>query len=126
MSFVRKLKNRITEALGSFSIRREITICLAIIFGNSFAMQTNRLFTQYTSKLLGWPISSVGYLVSLQSFVTLGVLLAFSGIGQFLKSRWTIQPLIVDVWIARFSFLMLMIGVFVIGASREVLVLIIG
>lgn len=126
ISTLRQAYVRLKDGMNAFVISKNITVCLSIIFINAFSRQSGSVFIQCTSKLLGWPVSTAGYLLSIKALVSLGVLIALAGITRLLESRCITRPLYLDIWIARFSLTLLVVGNLLIGLSWNTASLITG
>ncbi|KAI0417171.1 major facilitator superfamily domain-containing protein [Xylaria grammica] len=118
--------NQAIRSLNPFVIPREVTVCSSIIFMSAFSRAANRLFTQYTSKLLDWPIATAGYILSLRSLVTLLTLVGLACTTQVLERRLGTRPLYLDTWVIRSSLLALTAGSILVAASKEPVLLISG
>lgn len=114
------------ESLNPFIIPKEMTLCLSIIFLSAFSRMTGGLFIQYTSILLGWSISTAGYIIGVKSLVTLCMLVALASITQILEWKTGARPRYLDVWVIRSSLLALTAGVVCVAASKEPVLLIAG
>lgn len=84
------------------------------------------IFTQYTSKRLGWTISKSGYILGVKGLVTLVVLFILAGITQALERRAGARPASLDAWIIRISVAFSTLGAILIGLSTEPPMLIAG
>ncbi|KAI0398868.1 major facilitator superfamily domain-containing protein [Xylaria palmicola] len=129
VSLVRRWFSDLVQTLRSLNplvIRKEITVCLSIIFLTAFSRAANGLFTQYTSKLLDWPIATAGYILSVKSLVTLLTLVALACITQVLERKLGTRPLYLDVWVIRSSLMALTAGAILVAASKEPVLLISG
>jgi len=114
------------RGLNPFTVRKEMTICLGIVFLSAFTGMAGGLFIQYTSKLLGWSIATSGYILGVKSLVTLCTLVALAGISQVLERKTGTRPLSLDVWVIRSSLVLLAAGAIVVAASKEPVLLILG
>ncbi|KAI5865370.1 major facilitator superfamily domain-containing protein [Durotheca rogersii] len=125
ISLAQRLKQSLV-ALNPSAVRKEITLILVILFLSMFCSMTGRIFVQYTSKLLGWSISTAGYILGIRAFAALCVLFCLAGITQLLEKTNTLRPLLLDVWVVRLSFIALSVGTAFIAISRESGLLIAG
>lgn len=114
------------RSLNPFTVRKEMTICLSIIFLSAFTGMAGGLFIQYTSKLLGWSIATSGYILGVKSLVTLCTLVALAGITQLLERKSGTRPFSLDVWVIRSSLVLLAAGAIFVAASKEPVLLILG
>ncbi|GAM89567.1 hypothetical protein ANO11243_076060 [Dothideomycetidae sp. 11243] len=108
------------------SLSGDIVVCLSIIFLTTFAGSSGRIFIQYTSKLLDWPISTVGYIISVKSLVTLGMLIVLASIAQFLERKGQVRPKYLDIWIVRLSLATLVLGGVLTGLANNAASIITG
>jgi hypothetical protein len=118
VSLIQKMKQSLV-ALSPSTVRKEITLVLLLLFLTMFCSMTGRIFIQYASKLLGWSISTAGYILGIRAFVALLVLFCLAAITRILEKKGTFRPLLLDVWIVRFSFVALTVGTAFIGMSRD-------
>jgi len=116
---LRKSYKQLKESVGIFTISREITICLMVIFLNAFSGSSSSIFIPYVSKLLGWPISTSGYLLSMRAAVSLGILVGLAGLTRLVTAQTSTRPLYLDVWVARSSLALLAVGDLIIGSSTN-------
>ncbi|KAI1121237.1 major facilitator superfamily domain-containing protein [Nemania abortiva] len=114
------------QSLNPFIIPREMTVCLSIIFLSAFSRMTNGLFIQYTSKVLNWSMATAGYILSVKSLATLLTLVALACITQVLERKMGKRPLYLDVWVIRSSLIVLTVGVVLVAASKEPVLLVVG
>lgn len=114
------------ESLGAFAISKEITLCLVVIFLNSFSSSSGNFFIQYVSNLLDWPIARTGYLLSIKAAVLLGLLLVLATLTRFANLQGSSRGLNVDVWVTRTSLMLLVLGNLVLGLGKNTAAVIIG
>ena len=114
------------DSFRAFSISKEITVCLTVIFINAFSRSSNGIFVQYVSNLLGWPISKVGYLLSVKAAMSLGTLVALALLTRVLAIRSSARPLYIDVWVARLSLVILVAGNLTLGLGTNLAAVIAG
>ena len=90
-----------------------------MIFINAFSRASQSIFIQYVSKLLDWPISTAGYLLSVTAAVSLGVLVALIGLTRIMTAQTSIRPWYLDVRVARSSLALLALGDLIVGFSAN-------
>ena len=115
----REAYKKLNESFQAFAISREITTCLIVIFINAFSRSSGSIFVQYVSKLLDWPISTSGYLLSIKAAMSLGVLVGLAALTRLMTARPSVRPLYLDVWVARSSLALLAVGNLIIGFSAN-------
>ncbi|KAK3196983.1 hypothetical protein GRF29_1536g187778 [Pseudopithomyces chartarum] len=125
-SLVTNIRTRVKESLGAFAISKEITLCLVVIFLNSFSSSSGNFFIQYVSNLLDWPIARTGYLLSIKAAVLLGLLLVLATLTRFANLQGSSRGLNVDVWVTRTSLMLLVLGNLVLGLGKNTAAVIIG
>src|SRR5271169_1261137 len=118
-SLPRKAHKKLKESFQAFAISREITTCLIVIFINAFSRSSGGIFIQYVSKLLDWPISTSGYLLSVKAAVSLGILVGLAALTRLMTAQTSTPPLYLDVWVARSSLALLVVGNLIIGFSAN-------
>ena len=69
-------------------------IFLAIMFLNGLAMDVRGQLRPWTSKRYGWPLATVGYVLSVESFLGVGILFALPWLDRVRRPRP--QPLTAD------------------------------
>ena len=62
-------------------------VFLAIMFLNGLAMDVRGQLRPWTSKRYGWPLATVGYILSVESFFGVGVLFALPWLDRVRRSR---------------------------------------
>lgn len=98
---------------------RELRLCLLIIFIFMFNISSGVLSIIYASNLLGWSISRIGYLISVNSMVTLGVLVTLAFLSQYLERRLGARPLALDVNVVRASSIVLGVAGLLMGLTNK-------
>lgn len=116
ISWVRGMKQSLS-ALNPSAVRKEIIMVLVLLFLAMFCAMTGRIFVQYTSKLLGWPISTTGYILSVRAFVSLVVLFGLAALTRFVDKWGKVKSITLDIWIVRLSFAALVVGTVFIAMS---------
>jgi hypothetical protein len=92
---------------------------LIVIFINAFSRASRSIFVQYVSKILDWPISTTGYLLSVKAAVSLGVLVALVALTRIMTAQTSIRSLYLDVRVARSSLALLALGDLIVGFSAN-------
>jgi len=115
LTSLRNNANSVTSALGVAWATRELRLCLLVVFLFTFNLSSGALAIVYTSVFLNWPISRVGYLISANGMVTLGVLIMLALLSQVLERRHGVRPLALDVNVVRVSSIVLGVGGLLMG-----------
>lgn len=113
-------------SIRTFPVSRGIAVALSIVFLTAFCRMSGGIFTQYTSKRLGWTISKSGYILGVKSLVTLCVLFLLASITQALERKAGALPASLDAWFIRASIAFSTLGALLIGLSTGPPVLIAG
>lgn len=106
------------RGLTSSWTKREIRVCFLLVFLFHFTLQSGTIFIQYLSKVLDWPISSAGFVISLNGLVYLAVLLSLGGITR--------RSSHLDLSVLRASSIALVLGAFIMALGRTPAVFIAG
>lgn len=115
LASLRNNANAVTSALGVAWATRELRLCLLVVFLFTFNASTGFLAIQYTSIHLTWPYSKVGYLISVNGMMTLGVLITLALLSQVLERRLGVRPLALDVNVVRVSSIVLAVAGLLMG-----------
>lgn len=90
-----------------------------MIFLNAFSRSSSGTFIQYVSNRLDWPISKTGYLLSVKAMVTLGILIGLAILTRLVTVQTSTRALYVDVWVARSSVSLYIVGNVLIGLGTN-------
>jgi hypothetical protein len=118
--------NRLNNVLAQLSANRSLVICLVIMFLTTFARQSNSVFTQFGSKLLGISIAQTSYIQSAKAFALLGVFVAVIIFSQIVERRSSARMIYWDVWICRLNLGLLVIGSIILSFGKILWVVVLG
>ncbi|KAK0649748.1 major facilitator superfamily domain-containing protein [Cercophora newfieldiana] len=112
---LRDYVNSITSALGIAWATRELRLCLLVVFLFTFNVSSGVISISYASTALDWPVWRVGYLISVNGMMTLGILIALAFLSQALERRLGVRPLALDVNVVRVSSIVLGVAGLLMG-----------
>jgi uncharacterized membrane protein len=132
-AFFTAIKTRAVEGLktvhASASVLHSLPVLLLLItfIVNPFARQSIELALLYISKRFSWELSQVGFLLSLRAFVNFILLLIIvPAVSHYMTEGLYLSPTAKDLFLARASAILLVVGALLIAASSTVVFTIVG
>lgn len=132
-AFFTAIKTRAVDGLktvhASASVLRSLPVLLLLItfIVNPFARQSIELALLYISKRFSWELSQVGFLLSLRAFVNFILLLIIvPAVSHYMTEGLYLSPTAKDLFLARASAILLVVGALLIAASSTVVFTIVG
>jgi hypothetical protein len=128
-TITKQASNSLKEAYGSLSVLHSLPILLLLI---PFPMQpliaqSVALSIRYVSNRFHWKLRQASFLLSLRAFINFALLLALlPGLSWFFIKRLHFSPTEKDLFLVRFSVIVLVLGALLIGISPTVVGTIIG
>lgn len=119
----------LNEVFSSFSVLRSLPILLLLLAFviDPFTRQSVALSVRYVSNRFHWELRQVGFLLSLRAFVNFILLLAIlPGLSRYLIRCLHYSPTEKDLFLARFSVIVLVVGALLIAISPTIILTIVG
>lgn len=128
------IKAAVSEALSdlaastSFLFARNnqyITLLLATLLTTTLGRHAQEILLQFVRNRFGWSWGQAAYLVSVKAFVLIVLLLfLLPASGITLANRW--PPRLLELWRARISCVVLIVGAFLIGLAPNAATMVFG
>jgi hypothetical protein len=96
------------------------------MFLTAFSRQSNAVFVQFASKLLGISIAQTGYIQSAKAIVLLAVLLTLIVFSQLIERRSSTRMIYWDLWVCRVSLVLLIAGCITLGFGKNIWIIVMG
>lgn len=128
-TIIKQASNSLKEAYGSLSVLHSLPILLLLIpfLMQPLIAQSVALSIRYVSNRFHWKLRQASFLLSLRAFINFALLLALlPGLSWYLIKRLHFSPTEKDLFLVRFSVIVLVLGALLIGISPTIVGTIIG
>jgi MFS family permease len=128
-TITKQASNGLKEAYGSLSVLHSLPILLLLIpfLMQPLIRQSVDLSIRYVSNRFHWKLRQASFLLSLRAFINFALLLALlPGLSWYLIKRLHFSSTEKDLFLVRFSVIVLVLGALLIGISPTIIGTIIG
>ncbi len=128
-TIIKQASNSLKESYGSLYVLHSLPILLLLIpfLMQPLIAQSVSLSIRYVSNRFHWKLRQASFLLSLRAFINFALLLALlPGLSWYLIKRLHFSATEKDLFLVRFSIIILVVGALLIGISPTIVGTIIG